>query len=152
MCMLMLHFLSLFHTLLDRLGSLSASVPLSSFVPLSALAPIPDATAPRSQYECTEQLASKPLQVFTCWPNVPASPSTLNDPFSPIAGPPQESLPPSDLDVPIALRKGKRFCTAYLISHFVSYDCLTHFFCQFTPPLSSISRPKSYKEALLAPA
>ena len=52
--------------------------------------------------------------------------------------PPQPSTPPSDLDVPIALRKGKRSYTIHHIFHFVSYDHLNLSFRQFAQFLSSI--------------
>ena len=65
-------------------------------------------------------------------------------------GPPlQLSVLFSDLDIPIALRKGKRSCTDHLISHFVSYDRLTPSFRQFALSLSSVSLPRSYEEVIL---
>ena len=56
----------------DSPGILSAHDPLPPYVPLSSPEPIPDANAPRSQSECTEQPAPKPPQVFTRCPKVPA--------------------------------------------------------------------------------
>jgi len=64
---------------------------------------------------------------------------------------PQLSVPSSDFDVLIALRKGKRSCTDHPISHFVSYDRLTLSFRQFAMPLSSLSLLTSYEEAMLIP-
>ena len=61
-------------------------------------------------------------------------------------------IPFTDLDVPIALRKGKQYCTDHPISHFISHDCLTLSFYQFALSLSSISLPRSYEEAILVPA
>jgi len=65
--------------------------------------------------------------------------------------PPQLSVPSSDFDLPIVLRKGKRSCTDHHISHFVSYD-LTPSFRQFALSLSSVPLPRSYEEAILIPA
>ena len=62
---------------------------------------------------------------------------------------PQPSAPPSNLDVLIALRKGKRSCIHYFIFHFVSYDRLNLSFHQFALSLSSISIPMSYEEVIL---
>jgi len=56
---------------------------------------------------------------------------------------------PSHLDVPIALWKGKRSYTDHLLYNFISYDRFTPSFLQFVMFLSSISTPRSYKEALL---
>ena len=63
--------------------------------------------------------------------------------------PPQPSVPSSNFDVPIALRKAKQSCTDHLISYFVSYDRLTPSFCQFAIILSSVFLPRSYEEAVL---
>ena len=63
-------------------------------------------------------------------------------------GPPQH---PSDLDVSIAFRKGKWFCTDHLISHFILCDCFNSSFHQFALPLSSISILRCYEEAKLVP-
>ena len=70
-----------------------------------------------------------------------------------VEGPPlQPSVPFSDFDVPIALRKDKLSCTDHPISYFVSYDRLTPFFRQFALYLSSVSLLRSYEEAILVPA
>ena len=60
-------------------------------------------------------------------------------------------LPPQDLDIPIALRKGTRSSTTYPISTFVTYDLLHPSLCQFASSISSKSIPKNYPEALLLP-
>ena len=57
----------------------------------------------------------------------------------------------ADLDVPIALRRGKRSSTAHLIFNFVSYDKLHSSFHQFVLSISSKSILKDYKEAILLP-
>ena len=51
-------------------------------------------------------------------------------------------LVPSDLDLPIALRKGVRSRTIHPISNFVSYHRLSSSFSVFTSHLSSIEIPK----------
>jgi len=83
--------------------------------------------------------------VYTHRPKVLASELVPANP-SPIDGhlPPSASL--SDLDIPIALRKGKRSCIDHPISNFVSYDHLNPTFRQFALSLSSESILKSYTE------
>ena len=54
---------------------------------------------------------------------------------------PQPSAPPFDLDVPIALRNGKRSCTVHPISQFIFPDRLNPSFRQFIMSLSYISIP-----------
>ena len=56
-------------------------------------------------------------------------------------------LVPSDLDLPIALRKGVRSRTIHPISNFVSYHRLSSSFSVFTSHLSSIEIPKNVQEA-----
>jgi hypothetical protein len=56
----------------------------------------------------------------------------------------------SDLDLPIAIHKGKRTCTNHPISNFVSFDCLTPFKAFFLS-VSSLVVPNSYKETLSHP-
>ena len=53
---------------------------------------------------------------------------------------------PSDLDLPIALRKGVGSCTIHPISNFVSYHRLSLSFSVFTSHLSSIEIPKNVQE------
>ncbi|KAK2998527.1 hypothetical protein RJ639_023483 [Escallonia herrerae] len=61
--------------------------------------------------------------------------------------------PPTDLDLPIGLRKGKRHCTLpkYLIANFISYDHLSSSSSSFIVYLNSVSIPKTVKEALSHP-
>ena len=62
------------------------------------------------------------------------------------------SDPPSDLDLPIGLRKGKRQCKSiYSIANFVSYDHLSPSLSAFVASLDSVSIPKTVKEALNHP-
>ena len=49
----------------------------------------------------------------------------------------------SDLDMPIALRKGTRSCAKYPLSNFVSYHNLSPSFYAFTSQLSSVEIPKN---------
>jgi len=69
--------------------------------------------------------------VYTRRQKVPASEPVLVDSSSPVEGPsPQPSAPPYDLNIPIALYKGKS-CIDHLIFYFVSYDHLNPSFRQF---------------------
>ena len=65
---------------------------------------------------------------------------------------PQPSAPPSNLDVPIALCKGKQSHTNHRISHFIFYNRLDLSFCQFALSLSSVCIPRSYEKAISVPA
>jgi len=74
-------------------------------------------------------------------------------PTPPVEGPSsQPSAPLSNLDVLIALRKGKRSCTDHHISYFIFYDRLNPSFRQFAISLSFVSIPRSYEEVILIPA
>ena len=75
--------------------------------------------------------------------SVPVNPSTLDGPLI------QPSTPPSDLDILIALQKGKRSFTDYPISNFIFYDHLSPQFRQLALSLSSESIPKPCEETLL---
>ncbi|KAL0548964.1 hypothetical protein IC582_013443 [Cucumis melo] len=55
------------------------------------------------------------------------------------------------LDIPIALRKGTRFCTKHPICNYVSYDNLSSQFRAFTASLDSTIIPKSIYTALECP-
>lgn len=57
----------------------------------------------------------------------------------------------SDLDIPIALRKGRRSCTQHPISNFISYAKLSSPFKAFTTSLSDIVIPRNINEALSTP-
>ncbi|KAI3788025.1 hypothetical protein L2E82_00620 [Cichorium intybus] len=58
-----------------------------------------------------------------------------------------ESSASNDLDVPIALRKGKRNCTAHLIGNFVSYENLSPKYKSFALSLSETQVPRTIQEA-----
>jgi len=100
--------------------------------------------------------ASKPVRdfryVYTYRPKVPASEHVPANPSLVDGPPPLPSAFPSNLDIPIALRKGKRSCTDHLISNFVSYDNLNPTFRHFALSLSSESILRSYTEPLLVHA
>ncbi|KAA0048249.1 reverse transcriptase [Cucumis melo var. makuwa] len=55
------------------------------------------------------------------------------------------------LDIPIALRKGTRFCTKHPICNYVSYDNLSPQFRAFTTSLDSTIIPKNIYIALECP-
>ena len=57
----------------------------------------------------------------------------------------------SDLDIPIALRKGRRSCTQHPISNFISYTKLFSPFKAFTTGLSDVVIPRNINEALSTP-
>jgi len=79
---------------------------------------------------------------------IPSSSTDLrtDDPLASNNPPPSDTQDP-DLDVPIALRKGKRSCT-YPISSVVSYDKLSSRSRSLISTLDSISVPKTVGEAL----
>uniref|UniRef100_A0A2N9GF06 Integrase catalytic domain-containing protein n=1 Tax=Fagus sylvatica TaxID=28930 RepID=A0A2N9GF06_FAGSY len=85
---------------------------------------------------------------------LPPPPVEFSLPLPPSASPSADSPPPqstSDLDLPIAIRKGKRTCTEHPISNCVSFDHLSPSFKAFSLSLSSLVVPKSYREALSHP-
>uniref|UniRef100_A0A2N9EHC7 Integrase catalytic domain-containing protein n=1 Tax=Fagus sylvatica TaxID=28930 RepID=A0A2N9EHC7_FAGSY len=84
----------------------------------------------------------------------PPPPVEFSLPLPPSASPSADSPPPqstSDLDLPIAIRKGKRTCTEHPISNCVSFDHLSPSFKAFSLSLSSLGVPKSYREAISHP-
>jgi transposase InsO family protein len=84
----------------------------------------------------------------------PPPPVEFSLPLPPSASPSADSPPPQstlDLDLLIAIRKGKRTCTEHPISNCVSFDHLSPSFKAFSLLLSSLVVPKSYREALSHP-
>jgi len=133
--------------------TVSETVPLSLSVPL--LISASTVFLPISPAETKDLPASKPVQdfryVYTHRLKVLAS-EPIPAILSPVNGPtPPTSASLFDLDVPIALQKGKQSCTDHPIFNFVSYDNLNPTFRQFALSLSSESIPRSYTEALLVP-
>ncbi|XP_070054777.1 uncharacterized protein [Nicotiana tomentosiformis] len=57
----------------------------------------------------------------------------------------------SDLDVPIANRKGVRSCTKHPLSNFVSYNSLSPSYRAFALSISSMSIPLNWREAFADP-
>ena len=57
----------------------------------------------------------------------------------------------NDMDLPIALRKGKRSCTLHPIGNFVSYKNLSSSYRAFTTSLNEIQIPRNIQEALNQP-
>lgn len=58
---------------------------------------------------------------------------------------------PTDLDLPIALRKGIRSCTQHPMSNYLSYHCLSSTHRGFLSSLDAIVIPTSVEEALKNP-
>ena len=91
---------------------------------------------------------------------LPSDPSSAPEPPSsplctgpaPLSPPPPSPPPVSDLDLPIALRKGTRQCTQYPIAHHVSPARLSPSYQSFALAVLTESIPKSYIEALQVPA
>jgi transposase InsO family protein len=111
--------------------------------PISIVPPVP----PISQVYVRRRNQDVPLVP-------PPPPIEFSLPLPPSASPSADSPPPqstSDLDLPIAIRKGKRTCTEHPISNCVSFDHLSPSFKAFSLSLSSLVVPKSYREALSHP-
>uniref|UniRef100_A0A2N9HWE0 Integrase catalytic domain-containing protein n=1 Tax=Fagus sylvatica TaxID=28930 RepID=A0A2N9HWE0_FAGSY len=111
--------------------------------PISIVPPVP----PISQVYVRRRNQDVPLVP-------PLPPVEFSLPLPPSASPSADSPPPqstSDLDLPIAIRKGKRTCTEHPISNCVSFDHLSPSFKAFSLSLSSLVVPKSYREALSHP-
>jgi transposase InsO family protein len=111
--------------------------------PISIVPPVP----PISQVYVRRRNQDVPLVP-------PPPPVEFSLPLPPSASPSADSPPPqstSDLDLPIAIRKGKRTCTEHPISNCVSFDHLSPSFKAFSLSLSSLVVPKSYREALSHP-
>ena len=87
--------------------------------------------------------------------SLPSDPSFEPEPPSSPLSPVLAAAPPpsvSDLDLPIALRKGTRQCTQYPIAHHVSPARLSPSYQSFAVAVLTESIPKSYIEALQVPA
>ena len=110
-------------------------------------------TAPPSAVTISLPEASPPSASLPSDPSSELEPPSL--PLSPVLAPsPPPSPPPpvSDLDFPIALRKGTRQCTQYPIAHHVSPARLSPSYQSFALAVLTESIPKSYIEALQVPA
>ncbi|KAL0439981.1 UNVERIFIED_CONTAM: Retrovirus-related Pol polyprotein from transposon RE2 [Sesamum latifolium] len=93
---------------------------------------------------------TRPLHVYSR--RTRPTTTTPSDPpgLSPAAAP--ETPATSANDLPIALRKGKRSCTAHPLAHSLSYQYLSPNYQAFSASLSSVSIPNTYCEALRHPA
>ncbi|KAL0367945.1 UNVERIFIED_CONTAM: hypothetical protein Scaly_1013400 [Sesamum calycinum] len=69
----------------------------------------------------------------------------------PTAAPRNPSATPAN-DLSVALRKGKRTCTAHPLGHSLSFQHLSPNYRAFSVSLSSVSIPNTYHEALRHPA
>ena len=79
-------------------------------------------------------------------------PTSLFEPVTPaLASVPLLFEPVTDLDLPIALRKGTRHCTQHPISHHVSTTHFSSSYSAFALSVLSGSIPKTYLEALQVP-
>ena len=107
---------------------MTVSIPLPEVSPPSASLPSDPSSEPES--------SSSPI-------------ATVPAPLSP---PPSPPPPVSDLDLPIALRKGTRQCTQYPIAHHVSPARLSPSYRSLALAVLTESIPKSYIEALQVPA
>ncbi|XP_019055115.1 PREDICTED: uncharacterized protein LOC109115470 [Nelumbo nucifera] len=78
-------------------------------------------------------------------------PSLSDSPNSGNLEPPDNPIIDSNLDLPIAIRKGKRTCSKYPITNYVSYDALSPSYCAYISAISSVSSPRSVTEAMHCP-
>ena len=115
-------------------GTLVTDLPPTVPIPMPAASPSP------------ASLPSDPSSV----PEPPSSPLSTGP--APLSPPPPSPPPVSDLDLPIALRKGTRQCTQYPIAHHVSPARLSPSYQSFALAVLTESIPKSYIEALQVPA
>ncbi|XP_071918386.1 retrovirus-related Pol polyprotein from transposon TNT 1-94 isoform X2 [Coffea arabica] len=119
----------------------------------SPVLPVPSPLLPESSSppDSIARLSRPHLQVYSrrsIVEKVPDMPRT-----SPINSQSSNSgmTPSCELDLPIALRKGKRHCTSHPISNFVSYSRFSMSYSSFVASLDSISIPKSITYALNHP-
>ena len=109
-------------------------LPMTFSIPLPEVSP-PSASLP-SDPSSEPESSSSPI-------------ATVPAPLSP---PPSPPPPVSDLDLPIALRKGTRQCTQYPIAHHVSPARLSPSYRSLALVVLTESIPKLYIEALQVPA
>lgn len=122
--------------------------------------PVPASTTPSDSPQPPEPTRPPVVHVYNRRPRptsdpdpTPSSSSSTDppndDPLASSDPSPSDTQVP-DLDVPIALRKGKRSCT-YPISSVVSYDKLSSCSRSLISTLDSLSVPKTVGEALAHP-
>jgi len=150
LCLLISRSLNPLHTSLHKVQLLHQNLFLfHSLFHYLCLAHVPNVSSPASPTDPTEPLAPKPPRekdfrhVYTHRQKVPISELILTE-SSLVEGPsPQPSAPPYDLEVHIALRKGKRSFINHHISHFIFDDRHNLSFHQFAMSLSSVSIHRS---------
>ena len=109
-------------------------------IPLTVPSPLPEVSPPSASLPSDPSFESES-------PSSPLSPIP-----APLSPPPSPPPPVSDLDLPIALRKGTRQCTQYPIAHHVSPARLSPSYQSLALAVLTESIPKSYIEALQVPA
>ncbi|KAL0326609.1 UNVERIFIED_CONTAM: Retrovirus-related Pol polyprotein from transposon RE2 [Sesamum angustifolium] len=94
---------------------------------------------------------TRPLQVYSRRNRSTTTSLIVPPDLPPTAAPGNPSATPTD-DLPIALRKGKRSCTAHPLANSLSFQHLSPNYRAFSVSLSSVSIPNTYCEALRHPA
>ena len=129
LCLLMSHFFE--STNWSDCATLNVECPLPSIVDLPSTGAIQNISANKE--------VPLPLQVYRRRQKTNLPPMT--EPSSSATANP----PPTESDLPIALRKSTRSSTAHPISNFISYDSLHPIFRTFTLSISSESLSKNYQ-------
>ncbi|XP_075486450.1 uncharacterized protein LOC142526062 [Primulina tabacum] len=132
--------------------------------PLHEIPRTPDTSSPQNSHTDSqahipiheteeESTLSQELKVYSRWNKHQETKDIVNPNNSqedePVVDP--QSNTTLDLDLRIAVRKGKRSCTQHHISNFVSYSNLSSSFRAFTSRLSSTIVPRYVQEALVMP-
>ncbi|KAL0370961.1 UNVERIFIED_CONTAM: Retrovirus-related Pol polyprotein from transposon RE2 [Sesamum angustifolium] len=94
---------------------------------------------------------TRPLQVYSRRNRSTTTMLIVPPDLPPTAALGNPSATPTD-DVPIALRKGKRSCTAHPLANSLFFQNLSPHYRAFSVSLSSVSIPNTYCEALRHPA
>ncbi|KAL0335243.1 UNVERIFIED_CONTAM: Retrovirus-related Pol polyprotein from transposon RE1 [Sesamum radiatum] len=94
---------------------------------------------------------ARPLQVYSRRNRSTTTTLIVPPDLPPTAAPGNLSATPTD-DLPIALRKGKRSCTAHPLANSLSFQHLSPHYRAFSVSLSSVPIPNTYCEALRHPA
>ncbi|KAL0423678.1 UNVERIFIED_CONTAM: Retrovirus-related Pol polyprotein from transposon RE1 [Sesamum radiatum] len=94
---------------------------------------------------------TRPLQVYSGRNRSTTTTLIVPPDLPPTAAPGNPSATPAD-DLPIALRKGKKSCTAHPLANSLSFQNLSPNYRAFSVSLSSVSIPNTYCEALRHPA
>lgn len=103
----------------------------------------------RQQVTWMQETTSLPLLPSSSPDERPESPTSTESPGNSDSS---ASIPCfSDLDVPIANRKGVRSCTQYPISNHVSYSHLSSSYKAFLSKVSSVSLSTNFQDALSIP-